>query len=262
MFYESGTAEREDTIILRLKLISIALIACMLPSFGVKDAVNASTYSLEDSYITDAYRQPRNATSYELMWNNASDEERYYMSSEVKAHACGISVEEFKFFARVVEGEGAFCEDDITDKVLIACTVLNRINCSRWPTRTVTSTLQRNGQFLVVDQETKECNIARTLDSEWAIVLAYRIVAAHEIDCHMVYYNSIGFTGYSRSFTNYVDCGYCNGNYFSVIPCDCEHCTSWDEDWVEEEVEMIQPVYERPIGSITIDELVYPGRRA
>lgn len=252
-----GTAESEDYIILRLKLISLVLACSVFGSLVYGDVVRAS---VNESPVTITAAAKKNKTSMELMWNNATDEQRYYMDTAVKAHACGISEKEFKFFARVVEGEGAFCEDDITDKVLIACTVLNRINCKRWPTKTVTTTLQRNGQFLAVDQETKECYCSRTLDAEWAIVLAYRLVAAKEIDCHMVYYNSIGFTGYSRQFTNYVDCGYCKGNYFSVIDCSCSFCTEWDADWVEDEVEMIQPVYERPIGSITKDEIVYLGR--
>ncbi len=198
--------------------------------------------------------------NYEILWQNATDEERYYFPAAIKAQACGISEKEFILFSRVVEGEGAFCEDDITDKVLVACTVLNRVNCKRWPTKTITSTVLRNGQFLAVNQETHECNISRTLDSEWAIVEAFRLVAAHEIDCHMVYYNSIGFTGYSRQFTNYVDCSYCRGNYFSVIDCNCEYCTEWDPDWCEDDIEMYQPVYERPIGHITEGELIHPGR--
>ena len=61
----------------------------------------------------------------------------------------------------------------------------------------------------------------------------------------MVYYNSIGFTGYSRQFTNYA---YCGGNYFSVIPCDCESCMEKEPDWVEEEVEMVDFEFLRPEG--------------
>ena len=113
------------------------------------------------------------------------------MSTEIKAYACGLTTNEFIFFARVVEGEGADSDSDITDKVLVAATVLNRINCSSWPTRTVMTTLQRPGQFEVVDQETGVCNCARSLDSEWAIVIAYRMVANNELDCHMVYYNAL-----------------------------------------------------------------------
>ena len=48
----------------------------------------------------------------EMMWNDATDAERYYMSSDVKAYACGLSTSDFIFFARVVEGEGADSDDN------------------------------------------------------------------------------------------------------------------------------------------------------
>lgn len=184
---------------------------------------------------------------YEMMWNNATDSERYYMPTEVKAYACGLTTADFVFFARVVEGEGADCDANITDKVFVAATVLNRMNCSRWPTRTVISTLQRPGQFEVVDRETHQTHCGRSLDSEWAVVIAYRMVENNEIDCHMVYYNAYGFTGYSRQFTNYAFFG---GNYFSVLPCTCESCTSRMPGWEEDEVEMLPEDYEilRPDG--------------
>ncbi len=253
-----GTAESEVNTILRLKLISVITVVCIAFSLGSTGVAGTGNESIEALAVTTS--RTKYDKNYEILWQNSTDEERYYFPAAIKAQACGISEQEFILFAKVVEGEGAFCEDDITDKVLVACTVLNRINCKRWPTSTVTSTVLRNGQFLAVNQETHECNISRTLDSEWAVVEAYRAVAAQEIDCHMVYYNSIGFTGYSRQFTNYIDCSYCHGNYFSVIDCSCENCTAWNPDWCEEDVEMIQPVYERPIGSITSGELIHPGR--
>lgn len=184
---------------------------------------------------------------YEMMWNNATDAERYYMPTDVKAYACGLSTYDFTFFARVVEGEGADNNDNITDKVFVALTVLHRMHCSRWPTRSVISTLQRPGQFEVVDRETHQVHAGRSLDSEWSIVMAYRILEENTVDCHMVYYNAYGFTGYSRAFTNYA---YFGGNYFSVIPCSCEWCSSRMPDWEEDEVEMLPEDYAilRPEG--------------
>ncbi|MBR3533843.1 MAG: hypothetical protein IKN80_08195 [Clostridiales bacterium] len=184
---------------------------------------------------------------FEMMWNDATDAERYYMPTEVKAYACGLSTADFIFFARVVEGEGKDNDDNITDKVFVAASVLNRTNCSRWPTRTVISTCQRPGQYEVVDRETHEIHCGRSLDSEWAVVIAYRMVENNEIDCHMVYYNAYGFTGYSRAFTNYA---YFGGNYFSVIPCSCESCQRRMPDWEEDEVEMLPDDYAvlRPEG--------------
>lgn len=196
---------------------------------------------IDFSRASDTYK--RN----EIMWTNATDSERYFMSTQIKAQACGLTYNEFYFFARVVEGEGADAEDDITDKVLVACTVLNRMRCKSWPTTRVMTTLQRPGQFLAVDQETFECHMAKSLDSEWAIVIAYRMIAEGSVDCHMVYYNSIGFTGYSRYMANYA---YFGGNYFSCIPCDCESCTELEPDWVEEDVVMLDDSFliARPEG--------------
>jgi hypothetical protein len=184
---------------------------------------------------------------FEIMWNDATDSERYYMPTEVKAYACGLSTSDFIFFARVIEGEGADSNDNITDKVFVALTVLNRMACSRWPTRTVLSTLQRPGQFEVVDRETHVVHAGRSLDSEWAIVIAYRMFENGEVDCHMVYYNAYGFTGYSRQFINYA---YFGGNYFSLLPCSCASCSSRMPDWDEDEIEMLPEDYEilRPDG--------------
>lgn len=224
--------EREVIHILRLKALSVALISC-LTFFLVSPTVEAAYF---DNYETQQERFAR----YEMMWNNASDSERFFMDTAVKAHACGLSVDDFKFFARVVEGEGKDSDDDITDKVLIAVTVLNRTNCSSWPTSRVISTLKRPGQFEVVDRETGECNCARSLDSEWAIVMAYRLQAENTIDRHMVYYNAIGFTGYSREFADYA---YFGGNYFSCRLCDCDYCTELDPDWCYDDVEMLDDSY-------------------
>lgn len=184
---------------------------------------------------------------FELMWNDATDAERYFMPTEVKAYACGLSASDFIFFARVVEGEGGDSDENITDKVFVAATVLNRCMCSRWPTRSVIATLQRPGQFEVVDRETHQTHCGRSLDSEWAIVIAYRMVENKEIDCHMVYYNAYGFTGYSRQFINYA---YFGGNYFSLLPCQCASCTSRMPDWDEDECEMLPDDYAilRPDG--------------
>ena len=221
--------------ILRLKMLSLSLVSSLVFfTFGTPVAAAIDRETKEE-------REAR----YKMMWEYATDAERYYMPTEVKAYACGLSTNDFIFFARVVEGEGADSDENITDKVLVACSVLNRVNCKSWPTKTVISTLKRPGQFTVVDRETGECNLARSKDSEWAIVIAYRMVEAGEVDCHMVYYNSIGFTGYSRAFTNYA---YCGGNYFSVIPCDCEYCTAKMPDWKEEDVEMVDFEILRPEG--------------
>ncbi|MBO4636697.1 MAG: cell wall hydrolase [Clostridiales bacterium] len=205
--------------ILKRKILTVAVTISVVLSFW-GSALNAATWR----------------DRYELLWNNATDAERYNMSTEIKAYACGLSTADFIFFTRVVNGEGLDADEDITDMTLVACCVLNRINCRRWPTRTVMATLQRPGQFEVVDRETGECHCGRSKEAEWAIVMAYRLVADGEVDCHMDYYNSIGFTGYSRDMIDYA---YFGGNYFSCNPCDCDSCSARMPDWDEDDVEML-----------------------
>ena len=214
----------------------LALILIVVTFVSATGFVNA-----DGSIILNSLRSDR----YEMMWNNATDAERYFMPTEVKAYACGLSTSDFTFFARVVEGEGLDSDDEITDKVLIAVCVLNRMACKSWPYSKVMLALQRPGQFEVVDQETFECKCAKSLDSEWAIVLAYRFFSEGRFDCHMVYYNSIGFTGYSnpKYMAKYA---YFGGNYFSCIFCDCSSCIEKEPDWKQDEVEML-----------TEDDLVY-----
>ena len=63
----------------------------------------------------------------------------------------------------------------------------------------------------------------------------------------MVYYNSIGFTGYSRYFADYA---YFGGNYFSCEDCDCESCTALEPDWCKDDVVMLDDSFliSRPEG--------------
>lgn len=223
---------------MKKKIVSL-LMAILTFIFGV-GMVNADGSIIEKSLKSD---------KYEMMWNNATDAERYFMPTEVKAYACGLSTADYTFFARVVEGEGLDSDDDIMDKVLIAVCVLNRLNCKKWPYSKVILALKRPGQFEVVDQETFECRMAKSLDSEWAIVMAYRLVAEGRFDCRMVYYNSIGFSGYSnpKYMAKYA---YYGGNYFSCPPCDCESCMAINPDWEMDKVEMLteEDIIYRPEG--------------
>ena len=248
-------------IILKRKITAIILAVVVVFTCLSMDGVTALAFDHDFDHIEYRPKKKKNnedtLQKYDLMWQYSTDEQRYYFSSEVKARACGMKVEEYKLFARVIEGEGAFCKDDITDKTMIACVVLNRMNCKRWPTKTVTATVLRKNQFMAVNQKRRQCYRARSLDSEWAIVEAVRLVSSKQIDCHMVYFNSIGFTGYSRYFINYVDCGYCKGNYFSCVKkCKCDYCTNWDPEWKAKNVEMLDIKVERPIGPIERSDLV------
>ena len=120
--------------------------------------------------IISAYRK-----KYIAEWNSKNDYERYNMSTKAKAAVIGMKVEEFKFFARVVEAEGDDLGDDITDKVLVACVIFNRSHCKKFTARTITRVLRKPNQFEVVGKD-HNCHTPRTKDSEWAILLANQLV--------------------------------------------------------------------------------------
>lgn len=161
--------------------------------------------------------------AFSTAWNNTSDEERYYMDAEYKAIACGLTLEEFNFFARVVEAESNR-GDELEPRVYIALVILNRVNCSNFP-NTVSEVLRQAGQFEVVVNG--ECSTSSTLLSEWAIVEAYRLQArATELN-DLVYFNCIGFSSWA------IDYDEIGGNYFSRSGCSCEHCGKAGELWQE-----------------------------
>ncbi len=150
-------------------------------------------------------------STYYYQWNNATDEERYELPVEVKAWAVGLSVNEFTLFSKVVESE-AYRGEDLTDRILVACVIINRYNDGRFG-RSITGVLTRPGQFATVslNEETgRYVTIAnRTNASDWAIIEAYRIIASDEVPSDMLYFNSINF---DRSRYDFAFGG---GNYFS-----------------------------------------------
>ena len=87
----------EVCVILRSKVLSVLMVCLVVFSFSVP--VNAET------------KEERFAR-YESMWNNATDSERYFMETEVKAHMVGLSTGDFTFFAKVIEGEGQDSEGE------------------------------------------------------------------------------------------------------------------------------------------------------
>lgn len=171
-------------------------------------------------------------STYYYQWNNATDEERYELPVEVKAWAVGLSVNEFTLFSKVVESE-AYRGEDLTDRILVACVIINRYNDGRFG-RSITGVLTRPGQFATVslNEETgRYVTIAnRTNASDWAIIEAYRKLAADEIPSDLLYFNSINF---DRSRYDFVFGG---GNYFSCEnPIDPRYLEQFEE--VDEETD-------------------------
>ena len=184
------------TKLLRRITSSVMCIVVLLGTTAV--GVNADTSSSREDV-------------YYFQWNNATDEERFELPVEVKAWAVGLTVSEFTLFSRVVESE-ADRSDDLTDRILVACTIINRVNDGRFG-RNLTTVLTRPGQFasLEIDEETGAIRTIfnRTNNSDWAIIEAYRLTAAGEVPADMLYFNSIGFDRYRNDYC------FGGGNYFS-----------------------------------------------
>lgn len=184
--------------------------------------------------IVSAYRK-----KYIAEWNSKNDYQRYNMSTKAKAAVIGMKVEEYKFFARVVQAEGDDLGDDITDKVLVACVIFNRSHCKRFNARTVTRVMKKPNQFEVVGKD-HNCHTARTKDSEWAILIANQLVNKGVVSCHLTYFNSINFM---RGKPHYAFFG---GNYFSTANCDCESCKRREPFYKASEVKRFKSHYFRP----------------
>lgn len=187
------------------------------------------------------YEDPKEGTRdyYIKKWNEAeSNYERYNFSTKAKAKIIGMNLEEFKFFARCVEAEGEINGDDLTDKVLVACVVLNRVNCETFPEKSVSAVLRAPGQFEVVGAD-KDCHKPRTKDSEWAIMLAYEMVSRDLITSHLTYFNCINY------MRNKADFGFF-GNYFSCDKCDCKYCKKHDPDFKIEKQKIWSTHFYRP----------------
>ncbi len=149
---------------------------------------------------------------YIRQWNSVEDDQRYYFDVEVKAAAVGLSVKDYKFFRDVVECESVG-GDNIEDKILVACTVINRVNDGRFG-KSLFEILTRPGQFHCVthDEDTDEYHVVGkgSLDSEWAIIEAYRRVALGTVPSDMLYFNSIGFDKHMYDYA------FVGGNYYST----------------------------------------------
>lgn len=193
--------------------------------------------------------------SYIEEWNNApSNYERYNMSATAKAKIVDLSMKDFDFFARVVQAEGDIRGDDLTDKVLVACVIWNRLYCKKYP-NSIPKVLRQRGQFEVVENGLA-ARRKRTKDSEWAIMVAYMLVRRNDISPHLMAFNCVNYNhGYAPYF-------YYGGNYFSCGVCHCSRCESIEPDfrvsgyprWTQH---FTRPVYVEPdSGQITAEEVM------
>lgn len=143
--------------------------------------------------------------TYYSIWQTycVTEEQRLNSSTECKCSATPLTLEEFKFFARVVEAESDRSASR-DGKRLIACVIINRtFNSTSFPD-TVTGVLTQSGQFAVV--QSGRCNVQSTKESELAIVEAFEMVANEEVPANLLFFNSIGYNGTPYALVD--------GNYF------------------------------------------------
>lgn len=124
------------------------------------------------------------------------------MDTEDYATECGITEEEFVFISSVVEAESDR-SDSLSGRILIAETILNRVNDGRFP-NDIVGVLTQSGQFSTVNNGHSVTD--RTEYSDQAVMIAFREIENGTAP-NVLFFNCIGYN-YGEPY-DYVD-----GNYF------------------------------------------------
>lgn len=130
------------------------------------------------------------------------------MTVERYALICDMSVEEFTLLSSCVEAESnRSTNGDLSGRVLIAETILNRVNDDRFPD-TITGVLTQSGQFSTIRQN-GTCVTNRTEYSDEAVYIAIQEIEEGTAP-NVFFFNCIGYNGLGEPY----DC--VGGNYFST----------------------------------------------
>lgn len=116
-----------------------------------------------------------------------------------------MTEEEFIFMSSVVEAESDR-SDDIEGRILIALTIINRVEDPRFPD-TITAVLTQRGQFATV--RNGHSVVSRSDLSDEAVIQAFEWNATGE-DPNILFFNCIGYA-YGDPY------GYVGGNYFTTL---------------------------------------------
>lgn len=125
------------------------------------------------------------------------------MTVEEMAEEVNLSVDEFIFISSVVEAESDRSES-LDGRILIAATIINRINSSYFPD-SVEAVLEQSGQFSTVRNGHSVTN--RTEYSDQAVILAFQYLEEGRIPTNVLFFNCLGYN-YGTPYGNY------GGNYF------------------------------------------------
>lgn len=124
---------------------------------------------------------------------------------ESKAEALNMTADEYDLLTRVIEAESdRNTTGDITGRMMIAVTILNRVKDSRFPD-TVYGVLTQSGQFTTV--QSGRCNVNSTPFAELAILRAIYELSAGNVPNNVLFFNCIGYN-------NGTPYGCYGGNYF------------------------------------------------
>ena len=118
-----------------------------------------------------------------------------------------MTEEEFIFMSSVVEAESDR-SDDIEGRILIALTIINRVEDPRFPD-TITAVLTQRGQFATV--RNGHSVVGRTDLSDEAVIQAFEWNATGE-DPNILFFNCIGYN-YGEPYGD----GPIDGNYFMTL---------------------------------------------
>lgn len=140
-------------------------------------------------------------------WNTvATPDEQWNADPYIKAAVCGIEYDEFVLFSACVEAESDRSEN-MEGRVLIALTILNRVNSSEFPD-TISGVIYQSGQFEVVSNG-MIWSVGRTNISDMAIIEAVERIQSGNAP-NVMYFNATGYA-YGTPY------GYVDGNYFVTV---------------------------------------------
>lgn len=141
-----------------------------------------------------------------MWWNSLTPDEQWNADPHIKAAVAGIEYDEFVLFSACVEAESDRSEN-MEGRVLIALTILNRVNSSEFPD-TISGVIYQSGQFEVVSNG-MIWSVGRTNISDMAIIEAVERIQSGDAP-NVMYFNATGYV-YGTPY------GYVDGNYFVTV---------------------------------------------
>ena len=139
-----------------------------------------------------------------LLFFQMTPEQKINIPENKLAIMVNLDVDEFNYFAQVVEAESDRSEGCTEGKIYVAACIWDRINASIWPD-TVRGVLDQSGQFTTTSGGS--CWISSTKGSQLAIVEAYYQLQNGDIPTNLHFFNCIGYN-------NGTPYGKIGGNYF------------------------------------------------